>query len=228
MTKKESKEKGKEKSQVIELQKLKTNRLTIRIKGLSPLICHNWAHKAKQEILDKQMKKPKAAKSARDPWLDYCECFYWLSKKPYPVDPLPLPNDENYPIEEDIKNAVFGFPCVAVKKAMVTAVTSMSNITKIAARQAFHVVGEYFTIETDEMPVMHEDMVRLSGIGSTADLRYRPYFHNWGGQITIDVNINVISAEQTVHLLHLAGFSVGLGDWRPTKDGIFGRFEVVD
>jgi len=217
--------KAKETGPMVEIQQLKTKRVSIKIKGLSPFISHNWSFKAKKEMLDKQMKKAKAKKEARDPWMDYCESFYWLTPKPYPDNKLPVEGDKGYPTPKDIKNATFGFPAVAIKNAMVTAVTSMGQMTKVAARQAFHVVGEYIQIEGK--PEMVEDMVRLSGPGSSADLRYRPYFRDWKSVVTIDININVISVEQAVSLLNTAGFSVGIGDWRPEKNGVSGRFEVV-
>jgi hypothetical protein len=72
---------------------------------------------------------------------------------------------------------------------------------------------------------MVEDNVRLGG--KTADLRYRPYFSGWSILLKITHNANVITQEQVVNLLNLAGFSVGIGDWRPEKDGNAGRFHVA-
>ena len=45
------------KQQTAELQPLNIQTVEIKIKGLSPLIMHRWSDKAKQAMLDKQMKK---------------------------------------------------------------------------------------------------------------------------------------------------------------------------
>lgn len=41
-------------------------------------------------------------------------------------------------------------------------------------------------------------------------------------------NAGVIALEHVVSLFQLAGFSIGIGAWRPEKSGTFGRFVVDD
>jgi len=71
---------------------------------------------------------------------------------------------------------------------------------------------------------MREDMVRV-GMG-VADIRYRPQFDPWAAKVRIAFNAAAISPEQIANLLDIAGFGVGVGEWRPEKDGSFGRFHV--
>lgn len=184
---------------VIELPKLNLQRMEITLIGDSPLICHRWSEKAKKEILDKQMKKAKGAKEAKDPERDYRESLY------------------------ELPGGGYGFPAVAFKAAAVTACTSIGNITKVAARQTFHVEGDMVRIVGE--PRMREDMVRV-GMG-TADIRYRGEFETWRATLVVSFNGNVLSAEQIMNLFNTAGFGVGIGEWRPEKDGQFGRFHVA-
>lgn len=85
-------------------------------------------------------------------------------------------------------------------------------------------------VEGDLLPLkfkscnMREDMVRV-GMG-TADLRYRPEYTDWSVDLTIEYNSNVLQAEQVLNLIRLAGFSVGICEWRPEKNGDFGRFDI--
>lgn len=196
----------------IEIPALNIQRITLPIVGDSGLICHAWSKKARQQMLDKQMKKATAGKTAKDPFRDFCESLYWLEGMP--EEPTPA----------DVEGARFGFPSVAIKAAAITAVTTMGSMTKVLARQTFHVVGEYIEILGDP-PSMREDMVRV-GMG-TADIRFRAEFERWAAVLTIDHNANVISAEQVASLIHAGGFGVGIGDWRPEKDGVSGRFHVA-
>lgn len=200
----------------IELPKLDIRLMEVAVVGDSPLIVHAWSAKAKKEMLDKQMKKAKPAREAKDPVADFEASMYRLADGGY------------------------GFPSVAFKNAAVTAGTSVAGLTKIQARQAFHILGEDADIEgafegskarvnlvriEGGTPGMREDMVRV-GMG-TADLRYRPEFLDWHAKLLVRYNANVLSESQILNLLNVAGFAVGVGEWRPEKDGQYGMFHVA-
>lgn len=196
----------------VELPPLNLQTLDIPIIGDSGLICHAWSAKAKKQMLDKQMKKATAGKVAKDPWQDFCETLYWLDGMP------------EKPTDDDVMTARFGFPAVAFKSAAITAVTSTGGMTKVMARQCFHILGEFVEI-LGPAPSMREDMVRV-GMG-TADIRHRAEFETWGATLRVQHNANVLSAEQVISLFEAGGFGVGIGDWRPEKDGVSGRFHVA-
>ncbi len=184
--------------EVISIPKIKIDKLQLTIVGDSPLICHAWSSKAKQQMLDKQMKRAKAAKEAKDPEQDFKDSLYPHSGGGY------------------------GFPAVAFKNAAVDACSHVDGVTKVKARGAFHIVGDMVKIEGEPRP--REDMVRI-GMG-TADIRYRGEFPQWECKLTIRHNSNVLSAEQIANLFNTAGFGIGVGEWRPQRDGSFGMFHV--
>lgn len=196
----------------IELPPLALQTVEIPIIGVAPLIVHAWSEKALRAMADKQQKKATGGRAAKNPRADFIGSLYPLSKLP----------DE--PSDDELAAARFGFPAVAFKSAAVTACTSTGAITKVAARQAFHVVGEMVEI-IGPAPAMREDVCRV-GMG-VADLRYRGQFDPWGVRVRVEVNTAVISAEQVVNLFALAGFAVGVGEWRPERDGGYGRFRVA-
>lgn len=195
----------------IVLPKLQIQTMELKLVGDSPLISHRWSDKAKKEMLDKQMKKAKTAKAAKDPWMDYCASMYWLDEMP------------EKPSEDDVEAARFGFPAVAFKSAAVDSCSHIDGVTKVEARGAFHIIGDM--VELEGTPTMREDMVRI-GMG-TADIRYRGEFREWSAKLSLRYNVNVLSAEQIVNLFNTAGFAIGVGEWRPQKDGSFGMFHVA-
>jgi hypothetical protein len=71
---------------------------------------------------------------------------------------------------------------------------------------------------------MREDMVRLQG--RVADIRFRGQFKEWCAYVPVQVNTSALSIEQLANLFVLAGFAVGVGEWRPERNGQYGRFEV--
>lgn len=197
----------------IELPALNIQRVDIPIVGDEPLICHAWSKKATEEMLAKQMKKATAGgREAKDPWRDFCESLYWLDGMPHDT-----------PTEEQVTNGKFGFPSVAFKAAAITAVTTIGSITKVMARQCFHILGAHAPL-LGPPPSMRQDMVRV-GMGS-ADIRFRGEFWPWATILPVQFNAGVLSAEQVLNLFQAGGFGVGVGDWRPEKDGISGRFHV--
>jgi hypothetical protein len=184
--------------QEVKLEGLKLEYMTLRVQGTSPLIVHAWSQKAKKAMLDKQMKRAPKGHDAKDPEQDYQESLYTL------------------------EGGGNGFPSVAFKACAVGAGRYMTGFTMVYLRGAFHVEGEMVRIEGDPQP--REDMVRV-GMG-TADIRYRAEFPKWSATLNIVYNARALSAEQLVSLFQMAGFAIGVGEWRPEKDGQFGRFEI--
>lgn len=189
----------------IELPKLNIQYIEIMLVGDSSLICHAWSHKAKEEMLQKQMKKAKQAKEAKDPRRDYEDSLYVL-------EPAKV-----------FEKSKFGFPAVAFKAAAVDACSHIDGVTKVEARGSFHIVGEM--VEIIGTPQPREDMVRI-GMG-TADIRFRGEFPSWKARLRIRYNANVLSPGQVTNLFETAGFAIGIGEWRPQKDGSYGMFHVA-
>lgn len=189
------------KEETIEIPRIEIGYLEILLIGDSPLIMHRWSEKAKKEILDKQMKVAKKGKEAKSPERDFQDSIYHHPEGGY------------------------GFPSVAFKNAAVSACRFTDGTKMTVARGAFHVEGEFVKIEGAE-PEPREDMVRI-GMG-TADIRYRAEFKNWKAKVRLAYNKHALSSAQIVNLFNLAGFGVGVGEWRPEKDGQFGRFHVAN
>ncbi len=203
------------KIEMITIPPINVNNINMKIVGLTPLITHAWSQKAKAAMLAKQQRKATAGKEAKDPVADFADSLYWLSERPKTLS------------KETIAQGRFGFPCVALKSAIVDAASSIKTVTKVLLRQAIHITGEgpEQLIEINGRPEMREDSVRV-GMG-TADLRYRAMFMPWSATANISFNADVLSAEQIAHLLSAAGFGVGLCEWRPQKGGPYGRFSVA-
>lgn len=206
------------KSIVIELPEIKLERHTIFLIGNAPLIVHAFPEKARKQMLAKQMKLAKGGRDARDPESEFESARYRL------------------PDGRD------GFPAVAFKSAAVTACTSLSDVTKVGARQAFRVEGLLMNAEgvipnsvvrtalvplVAHPPLMDESVVRLSGPSRPAEMRYRPIYEVWGVELGIVLNPQMVSAGQLGAMFQAAGHGVGIGDYRPEKNGDCGTFEIV-
>lgn len=218
---------GKVTEESVEIQPIKIAVVDIVVVGETPLVVHAWSEKAKREMLDKQMKKAKTAKTAKNPWLDFCDSLYWITPKPEVFDEK---TKDRIITEEDIAKAKFGFPTAAFKSAAVDAVRNVDGMTMTLAKGVFHVIGELSEIHSAKPPRMREDMVRLST--GVADIRFRGEFQlPWWIKLQVRYNAGVISVEQVFNLFNIAGFCSGLGEHRPSspesKNGSGGMFHVA-
>ena len=203
----------------------------------APIVLHAWSRKAIQMMLDKQMGKPSAKrKEPKNPVMDFFDTLYWMEERP--EKKLVACGPEDYAEANNIvKGHQFGFPSIGFKKAMVSACRNVEGMEMALARGAFLIIGDGTDVQ-DEMsmvklmsgkkpavPRVRQDMVRLSG--KTADIRFRAEFVQWEATLTIKYNAGVMTPDQIINLLNIAGFAVGVGENRPEKNGQWGTFQVV-
>jgi len=183
---------------------LETSKITLTVKGMTPLIVHKFGDKSRKQMEDKQQGKAQHKKEAKDPQAEFRSSLYVINEK----------------------KGIYGFPASGFKKAMVSACRYAEGVTMTKALGAFHVLGDLLPIKGAK-PEMRTDVVRVGKFGAkTSDIRYRGEFKNWSIDVEILYNARVVNKQTLAHLLHLAGFSVGIGEWRPEKGGQFGMFEL--
>jgi len=209
------------KEEIIAISPLDIKKTKITIIGDSPLIVHAWSEKAKRMMLETQMGKTKTkAKPKRDPYDDFINSMYWLTEKP-----------ESTPeafAQAVLDGAKWGFPVGAIKQAANSAAYRMKWVkNQMELRGSYFLksdFGEYGEIKGC-VPVIREDMVKI-GMG-TADLRYRAMFENWFMEFDLEYNASgAMTLEQIINCINAGGFAVGIGEWRPEKDGSFGTYHV--
>jgi len=195
----------KTKATTVQILPLKIAEMKLRIVGDSPLICHAFDQKSEQQILDKQKGLTRVIEK-KDP----DECF---RRSLYPIDEA---------------KGIYGFPARGFKAAAVSACTFIEGVTKVETRGAFFVIPDY------------GDLVRIGGskpravahrvkIGmGTTDVRIRGQFDQWEATLRIQYDTGNATPDQIVNLFNRAGFSIGVGEWRPERGGagINGRFHV--
>lgn len=188
----------------VEIKDFKIRQVTIPIRGISPLIIHNFDQKITQEMEAKQQGKAKTEKhKIRVPESDFEGAKH---KSPLGFD---------------------GFPAGGFKKALIRG-AKMTGLVMKDTQMSFFVKAdceETQLVKIDGDCRMRTDMVRV-GMGS-ADIRYRPEYLNWSANLVIEYNEGLISLDQIFQMIMAAGYGCGIGDWRPERGGGYGRFELV-
>jgi len=191
--------------QQIVIDEIAAETITVPIIGTSPLIVHRFAQKAKQQMLD-NMQGRKSPKEVKDPQAEYEAAFY------------------------RIKGGGYGFPAIAFKAATIGGVRFYGkSITMTACKQFLFMRGELgddgqMLAPITGEPRMREDVVRV-GRGS-ADLRYRPEFTEWSTTLSVTFVTSALTRGSVLSLIDAGGMGVGIGEWRPERDGDFGTYRV--
>ena len=201
------------------------NTFHLWIVGDTPLITHAWSHKAKLEMLQKQVKATKGGKEARDPEADFVSSLYEMGK-------------------DASGNDIFGFPATGVKNCILSAAHKDKGIARSSVMAALWIAADMVRVRPAlagaicDMPLvrifggapeMREDMVKIgSGLNKIANLAYRGQFTRWGMQIKGRFNPAVITAPALAFLIQESGLASGLGEWRNERKGMFGAFHLAD
>jgi hypothetical protein len=191
----------------LEISPIPAETLRVPVLGTAPLIVHRFADKAKRQMLD-AMQGRKSPKEPKNPQQEYEAAFYRL------------------------KDGAAGFPVIAFKQATIGAARFYGkDITMTALKQYLFFRGEIGSdgqqlARLDGEPRMREDVVRVGRGGSGADLRYRPEFPEWTTVLEVVFVKSVITRGSVLSLIDAGGMGVGVGEWRPEKDGAFGTYRV--
>lgn len=191
------------KVQEIQIQKLDIRVIRLTLEGDTPLIVKRFSEKAREAMEKKQVGGlTNPTKALRNPDEEYEACKY------------------------KTRDGKDGIPASAIKLAMLTATRSTNKaVSKNFLSQSVHVLGDILPIRGDA-PFMRKNDIGRVGIGKTPMPIYRPEYTKWEVDVEIKYNAAIINPSLIVNLLDLAGFGVGLCEWRPEKKGTMGMFHV--
>lgn len=199
--------------------KPKFKAFSIWLVGDTPLITHAWSEKAKREMLQKQVKAPKAGKDAKDPQADFVSSLY------------------------EMGDGTYGFPATGFKNCILSAAHKDKGIARTGVMAALWLAANMVRVRPalagaicdmplvriyGSSPEMREDMVKIgAGLNKVANLAYRAQFTIWAVKIKGRFNAAGLNAEQLAFLISEAGMAYGVGEWRNEKRGMFGAFHLA-
>jgi len=216
------------------LQDVKLHAIKMHLVGDSPLIVHNFSHKAQGEMLAKQCKVT-WPKEAKDPALQYAGSLYYIDGNGDAVKcPASLELVASGQVKEFLEqvaehnqeminqeNPRYGFPSVGFKSCAIRGAKSL-GLVMADMKGAFYIPNEY--VEINGVPHMRNDMVRIAK--ATSDIRFRAEFTKWETTFDVVYNSAVVTSDILHNMFHAGGFACGVGEWRPEKGGSMGMFHV--
>lgn len=192
-----------------EVQILKPNitRVVITVEGLTPLLQNRFSEDSVEQIKAKQAKAAKVGKEARDPEHEFANSMHVVES----ANGTP---------------GIYGHPSTGFKTALGSAWTRFGGERSAKGLKGALSIEKPLVPIEGPPPEMAEDPVKIPRGPWT--VAYRAKFWPWRVKLPITFDENFISTEQLVNLMITAGFSVGVGAWRPENGGDHGQFRVTD
>lgn len=140
-------------------------------------------------------------------------------------------------------NSEFGFPANYLFAALVEAGRHVvfDKKTKVSTRES-SLIPAFLAILPDLVDEKGDGFIPFSeqGVKWVVDKRrgvipsngaavgiIRPKFPTWAFGVTIEVDLDQISVEKVREIFDAAGRFSGIGDFRPSKRGPFGKFNIT-
>jgi len=194
--------------EAIEVAPLTVGRMTVWLKGITPLICNRMAGKAKRTLLGGGGKKTKAEKEQtlkHDPLAEFQDSM----GKRVGAGPTRLL-----------------MPSPSVKGSMMTAALETKGTNRTQIGRLVWIEG--YDMNLYGVPQLHMGVVRSADMNKTPDIRTRAILSEWCISVTIAFVKPQLGEQAIIQLLSNAGIIVGIGDFRQEKGkGNYGQFSIV-
>lgn len=179
----------------------------VKIKGITPYIQHRMDDIS---LAEWEKKRGLIIERPETPKEDVIRAEYHSYKE-----------GDNYYIPSDqIRGALIGSGGMS-KSKVGNSRKSMKNI-----------VAAMFFIPTEKISIPPYDMIdKRSAVNKNVKARVitvRPKWSNWEVEFDLHVDNDTISEESIREIIENAGNYIGIGSFRPTNNGQFGRFQLID
>lgn len=99
-----------------------------------------------------------------------------------------------------------------------------------AKKSMKNIVAAMFIVEPEQVLLPHYDTIdKRSAVNKAVKARVisiRPKWTTWEAEFTLRVDNETITEETVKEIISNAGNYVGIGSFRPTNNGYFGRFKI--
>jgi len=121
-------------------------------------------------------------------------------------------------------------PSEQVRGALINAGAMVKAKVGNARKSMKNIVAGMFTLESEEISIPDYDAIdKRSAVNKNVKARIiviRPKWSKWKATFTLCVDNDTITLETVEEIINNAGNYIGIGSFRPTNNGQFGRFKI--
>lgn len=123
-------------------------------------------------------------------------------------------------------------PAEHIRQSLINAGTYMKSKVGARSKSMKTIVAACFIVTPDEILIPDWDQIdKRSAVNKNIKGRVmvvRPKWSNWKIEFILECHESSITKESIAQLFEYAGKFCGIGSYRPTNNGLFGRFEVIE
>lgn len=124
----------------------------------------------------------------------------------------------------------FYIPSEHLRGSFINAGSFIKSKVGNAKKSMKNIVAGMFFIKEEKIRLPNEYMIdKRSAVNKNIKARViciRPRWNEWNATFTLQVDNDTITTETIKELISIAGQYVGIGSFRPTNNGMFGRFTL--
>lgn len=200
------------------------SQLTVKIKGITPLLMHNGRGADPMHPLNKVIKPLTSKRAKTEEDMALIASLEWL-KSLYTTD-----SGNCSVVNGELQIEGFGAPCIPGEliEGMIVSAAKKQKMGQ-QAKAAIICDGDWLLKYDGPKTIasLHDDFnfrdTRQVDVQGRSISRCRPVFRKWELECKIDYLPSVIDENTIKQLLNVGGMLCGIGDYRPK----YGRFEVV-
>jgi hypothetical protein len=123
-------------------------------------------------------------------------------------------------------------PAEHFRQSFINAGAFVKSKVGNARKSMKNVVAAMFMVSPEEIILPNYDAIdKRSGVNRNVKARIiviRPKWNNWKITFTLLVDNDTITESTITEIINYSGSYVGIGSYRPTNNGYFGRFELTE
>lgn len=156
----------------------------------------------------------------------------WEKNRKLIVERDDIALEDRYRAEFHSYNDEKGFylPSEHIRGALINAGAFLKSKVGNAKKSMKNVVAAQFMIKEEKIRLpIYDEIDKRSAVNRNIKARVmciRPKWNTWDVEFTLMIDNDTITKETIQELINTAGNYVGIGSFRPTNNGMFGRFEA--
>ena len=125
----------------------------------------------------------------------------------------------------------FFLPADHVQGSLINAGAFIKSKVGNARKSMKNIVAGMFSVTPDELPLGQKFVIdKRSAVNRNIKGRIiciRPKWESWETEFTLEIDNDTLTTETIREIVAYAGQYCGIGSFRPTNNGRFGRFEIT-
>jgi hypothetical protein len=126
----------------------------------------------------------------------------------------------------------FYIPAEHIRGALINGGTFLKSKVGVRTKSMKSIVAAMFIVTPEQIYLPEfTEIDKRSAVNKNVKARVivvRPKWNEWQAEFTLNTGEDTFTEKQLLELLNTTGNYVGIGSFRPTNNGSFGRFKVVE